>query len=80
MRQYIDRETVRRMVYSSRNNLQMQYMFEQIPVADVRENVRGKWIPITDIDEDRNQLFECDNCHHTDLHAVNVEVPFWWCC
>ena len=53
---------------------------KDLPTADVRENVHGKWIPISDIDKDRNQLFECDNCHHTDLHAYNIEVPFCWNC
>ena len=62
MRQYIDRETVRRMVYSSRNNLQMQNIFEQIPIADVRENVHGEW-------EDNYpilcefQSLRCNQCH-----------------
>lgn len=43
-RKYIDRETVRRLISSRRSKGQMEWVFESIPVADVRENVHGEWI------------------------------------
>ena len=44
------------------------------------EQKTGKWIPIGDVDSDNNQLYECNQCHHSDLHAVNVDVPYCWYC
>ena len=41
---------------------------------------KGKWIPIGDVDSDNNQLYECNQCHKSDLHAVNVDVPYCWYC
>lgn len=51
-----------------------------IQTADVRENVKGEWIPIGEPDKDNNQQVECSRCHAGDLHAVGVEVPYCWKC
>lgn len=35
----------------------------RVPIADVRENVRGEWLPDLDYDgEDEWLIWECSNC------------------
>ena len=55
-------------------------LIDNAEVADVKPVVHGEWIPLEDIDKDNNQLFECNQCHHSDLHAVGVDVPYCWFC
>lgn len=31
-------------------------------------------------DEEANGLYECTACHHGDIHAKEVRVPFCWFC
>lgn len=42
--------------------------------------VHAKWCKIDDWDDNDNALFECTNCHHGDVHARSVAVPYCWYC
>lgn len=42
---------------------------------------KGKWIlKETDYDDGGNNLYECDNCHHSDVQSGSIEVPYCWHC
>ena len=38
---------------------------ETLPIADVRENVRGEWIYDGEYDEYADNIWKCSNCGHT---------------
>ena len=56
----------------------------KVPPADVRPVVRGRWVLLDHQEEwhtkDRNYIYECSRCGHTDIQAQNKEVPFCWFC
>ena len=52
---------------------------DKIPTVDVRENVKGEWIKIRP-KYNGKMLYECSNCHKSDVHERGAEVPFCWHC
>lgn len=45
------------------------------------ERPHGEWIlKETDCDDGGNNLYECTNCHHSDIHSGSIEVPYCWHC
>lgn len=50
------------------------------PSADVEPVRHGRWIQISEMNLDRNVLYECSECHFSDTHAVGVDVPYCWHC
>ena len=56
------------------------------PSADVRENVKGKWIEVDAFlqkDKDLikgNKRYTCSVCGASDTHATHKEVPYCWFC
>lgn len=48
--------------------------------VEVAKVVHAKWCKIDDWDDNDNALFECTNCHHGDVHARSVAVPYCWYC
>lgn len=52
-----------------------------IPSAD---RPQGKWVlSVVQHEEDTangNYAYICSNCHHTDVHAKTMTVPFCWYC
>ena len=54
--------------------------FKAIPSADVESVRHGRWIQISEMNLDRNVLYECSECHFSDTHAVGVDVPYCWNC
>jgi hypothetical protein len=57
MREYVDRETVRRLIDSPRSKEQMLAVFNGIHIADVRENIHAQW----EWDPD-DEFFFCTHC------------------
>lgn len=55
MSRYIDKETARRIIDSERSKEQMLTMLDNVPTADVRENVQGEWVRDGD-------CYICDQC------------------
>ena len=46
----------------------------------LKRRQQGEWIPIGEPDSNNNQLYECNQCHQSDLHAVTAKVPYCWFC
>lgn len=44
MKEYIEKDLVRRVIESPRSKEQMINILKGLPTADVRENVKGEWI------------------------------------
>jgi len=45
------------------------------------ERPKGEWIlKETDYDDGGNNLYECNKCHHSDIHSGSIEVPYCWHC
>lgn len=45
------------------------------------ERPKGKWVlKEPDYDDGGNNLYECTNCHHSDIHSGSIEVPYCWYC
>lgn len=59
-------------------------VIKAIPSADVAEVRHGHWEKIAKVrpeckwDSDYN--YECSECHYTDVHNEEVDVPYCWHC
>lgn len=53
---------------------------DAIPVADVQPVRYGKWICISEPDENDNVQCNCSVCGAKDLHAKDMVVPYCWKC
>ena len=48
MKEYIEKDLIRRVIESPRSKEQMINILKGLPTADVRENVKGEWIKEVD--------------------------------
>ena len=52
-----------------------------IPAADVAPVRHGRWEQIRpEPEKTGNYLYECSNCHMSDIHFPTVSVPYCWHC
>ena len=52
---------------------------EEIMVA-LNQQKEGNWIPMGIVDENGNRNYECSECHHSDVQAASMTVPYCWFC
>ncbi len=45
-----------------------------------QEPKTGHWIPMGIVDENGNRNYECSECHHSDVQAESMTVPYCWFC
>lgn len=45
-----------------------------------QEPKEGHWIPMGIVDENGNRNYECSKCHHSDVQAASMTVPYCWFC
>jgi len=70
---YISREALlEKEKYLDDWNIDLSYVdiedVKSIPSADVRENVKGKWIKIQSGDKDFPEIIVCNKCYHENSH------------
>lgn len=44
------------------------------------QRMRGKWIPVGEVDDAGNRDYRCSQCGFGDCHVPTVEVNFCWNC
>lgn len=68
----------------SKNSLDYDYGFAEglrRGKEKYEKRPKGKWIlEETDYDDGGNNLYKCNNCHHSDTHSGTTEVPYCWYC
>lgn len=52
----------------------------RLAIKALEERPNAKWILKETEYDAGGSLYECTNCHHSDVHAESVEVPFCWYC
>ena len=52
---------------------------ENIPPVTPAEKV-GRWIARGLVDSNGNRIYECSECHHSDIQAATMIVPYCWYC
>lgn len=63
-----------------------QELIKDLPSADVRENIKGKWIEVDAILQKEkdlikgNKRYTCSVCGASDTHAIHKEVLYCWFC
>lgn len=63
------------------NSTHVLAAIESLPSAEVEPVKRGKWIDIREeSDGTGNRIYECSECHHSDIHYPSVSVPYCWHC
>lgn len=52
-----------------------------LPSADVRENVHGKWLRMSDLPEDKDDRYKCSNCGNIVHYSNGVNLYHFnsWC-
>ena len=60
---------------------EVRTLVENEPSADVRKNIHGKWLRMSDLPEDKDDRYKCSNCgnvvHHS--NGVNLYTFNSWC-
>ena len=86
MGDYISREELlRKEKYLGDWNIDLNYItiedINSIPSADVRKNIHGKWLRLSDLPEDKDDRYKCSNCgtvvHYS--NGVNLYHFNSWC-
>lgn len=50
-----------------------------LPPVTPAEKV-GQWIARGLVDSNGNRIYECSECHHSDIQAATMIVPYCWYC